>query len=159
MTSLTWDRHQGHASGYDVVELGYNYRLDELRAALGIVQLERLDELNEVRAALVARYRERLKGSSMAIPCFGDRGRSANHLCVVVAPSNADRERARVLLGAEGIQSSIHYPAIHRFSHYRRRGDRLPVAEEIADRALTVPLHPKLTGAAVDEVCDILLGV
>ena len=77
MTTLTWDRHRGHATGYDVVGLGFNYRIDEIRAALGSVQISRMDELNEIRANLADRYRERLAGSAFAVPSFGRRGRSA----------------------------------------------------------------------------------
>src|SRR5207253_3471680 len=87
MTSLTWDRHRGHATGYDVVDIGFNYRIDEIRAALGSVQISRLDELNEARAKLAGRYRDRLAGSAFAVPSFGRRGRSAYHLAAVVSSS------------------------------------------------------------------------
>jgi dTDP-4-amino-4,6-dideoxygalactose transaminase len=157
MTTLTWDRHRGHATGYDVIDLGFNYRLDELRAALGVVQISRLDELNDARAKLAARYRERLAAGRFAIPSFGERGRSAHHLAPVLARSTDERNRARARLREQQIQSSVHYPAIHRFSYYRSETDDLPQAEAIADRVLTLPLHPKLTDADVDEVCNVLL--
>jgi len=159
MTALTWDRHRGHATGYDVVEVGFNYRLDELRAALGLVQLSRLDELNDARTRLAARYRESLTGSGFIVPTLGGRGRSAHHLVVVLAPSHEERELARERLRDARIQTSVHYPPIHRFSHYRREGGRLPIAEEIADRVVTLPLHPKLTEADVDSVCHVLRDV
>jgi dTDP-4-amino-4,6-dideoxygalactose transaminase len=157
MTALTWDRHRGHATGYDVVEVGFNYRLDELRAALGLVQLSRLDELNAVRARLAARYREKLADSSFTVPTLGGRGTSAHHLAVALAPAPEERERARERLREQRIQTSVHYPPIHRFSRYRSEGENLPVAEEIADRVLTLPLHPKMTESDVDEVCAALL--
>ena len=56
MTSLTWDRHQGHAYSYDVVELGYNYRIDEIHSALGIVQLQKLETNNRKRAEITKKY-------------------------------------------------------------------------------------------------------
>lgn len=152
MTALTWDRHRGHATGYDVVELGFNYRLDEPRAALGLVQLTRLDELNAARTRLVSRYRVNLADSSFAVPTQGGRGMSAHHLAVALAPSQEERERARERLRERRIQTSVHYPPIHRFSRYDT-GESLPVAEEIADRVITLPLHPKMTDADVDEVC------
>lgn len=158
MTSLTWDRHRGHATGYDVVTLGFNYRLDELRAALGIVQLSRLDELNDARAKLVARYRRMLAAGPFAMPSLGARGRSAHHLAVVFAGSQEQRDRARARLHDRQIQTSVHYPPIHRFSEYRGSAVALPNAETIADRVLTLPLHPRLTEADVDEVCSLLLG-
>jgi dTDP-4-amino-4,6-dideoxygalactose transaminase len=157
MTALTWDRHRGHATGYDVVEYGFNYRLDELRAALGVVQLSRLNEFNEARARLASRYGENLAGSPFKVPAQGARGVSANHLVVALAPSPEERDRARERLREQRIQTSIHYPPIHRFSRFRSEGERLPVAEEIADRVLTLPLHPRLSAADVDEVCSALL--
>ena len=156
MTALTWDRHRGHATGYDVVEVGFNYRLDELRAALGLVQLSRLDELNAARSRLASRYRENLAGSPFTVPTLGSRGTSAHHLVVALAPSPEERERARERLREQRIQTSVHYPPIHRFSRYRAEGERLPIAEEIAERVVTLPLHPRLSEADVDEVCHVL---
>src|SRR5579862_2051466 len=115
MTTLTWDRHRGHATGYDVVDLGFNYRIDEMRAALGSVQISRMNELNEVRTKLADRYRDRLAGSAFAIPSFGPRGRSAHHLEVVVSSSANERDRARGRLRQLRIQTSVHYPPVHRF--------------------------------------------
>lgn len=158
MTALTWDRHRGHATGYDVVEFGFNYRLDEPRAALGIVQLSRLDEFNEARARLASRYQEQLAGSAFTVPGQGGRGTSSHHLVVVLAPTPEERDRARERLREQRIQTSVHYPLIHRFSRYRREGESLPVAEEIADRVLTLPLHPRMTDADVDAVCAALRG-
>lgn len=156
MTTLTWDRHRGHAASYDVVDVGFNYRLDEIRAALGLVQLSRLDELNAARAEVAGWYRELLgPDARFALPSFGGRGTSAHHLAAAVAPSQEERERARETLRAEGIQTSVHYPAIHRFTRYAT-GDRLPTAEAIADRALTLPLHPRLARGDVEEVCAVL---
>jgi dTDP-4-amino-4,6-dideoxygalactose transaminase len=157
MTTLTWDRHRGHATGYDVVDLGFNYRIDEIRAALGSVQISRIDELNETRSRLAGRYHDRLAGTAFAVPTFGRRGRSANHLAVVVASSPDERDRARERLRRQRIQTSVHYPPVHRFSYYRDQGLEFPRAEEIADRVVTLPLHPKLTEADVDAVCDALL--
>jgi dTDP-4-amino-4,6-dideoxygalactose transaminase len=159
MTSLTWDRHRGHATGYDVVDVGFNYRLDEVRAALGIVQLSRVEELNGVRARLAARYRERLEGGRFAVPGLGGRGRSAHHIQVVLAPSEEARDRARAALREERIQTSVHYPPIHLFSRYRSTAERLPVAEEIAERLITLPLHPNMSDADVDAVCAALADV
>lgn len=157
MTTLTWDRHRGHATGYDVVGLGFNYRIDEIRAALGSVQITRMDELNEVRSKLADRYLERLAGSAFTVPSFGRRGKSAHHLAVVVSSSREERDRARERLRQRRIQTSVHYPPIHRFSYYGGQTGELPRAEEIADRVLTLPLHPKLTDDNVDTVCDALL--
>lgn len=156
MTTLTWDRHRGHAASYDVLGLGFNYRIDELRSALGLVQLERIRELNASRARLVADYRSRIEDSqAIEMPTFGARGTSAHHLMAVIARSEADRDRLRESLRRRRIQTSIHYPAIHRFSHYQS-DDRLPKAEAIADRVMTLPLHPNLDARDIDEICSAL---
>jgi dTDP-4-amino-4,6-dideoxygalactose transaminase len=157
MTTLTWDRHRGHATGYDVVDLGFNYRIDEIRAALGNAQISRMDELNEARSKLADRYRDRLARSPFEVPSFGGRGRSAHHLAAVVSSSSDERDRARERLRELRIQTSVHYPPVHRFSYYRDQTLELPRAEEIGDRVITLPLHPKLTDTDVDIVCDALL--
>ena len=142
MTALTWDRHRGHATGYDVVEFGFNYRLDEPRAALGLVQLSRLDELNAARARLASRYRENLAGSPFPCPRWAAAERRPT------ISSSRSRRRPRSASGrASGCASSGSRRAsttrpIHRFSRYRTEGERLPIAEEIADRVITLPLHP-----------------
>jgi dTDP-4-amino-4,6-dideoxygalactose transaminase len=156
MTTMTWDRHRGHASSYDVLGVGFNYRIDELRAALGVVQLSRLDEFNAARAEFALQYRDRLaKTPTLAVPTFGGRGTSAYHLAPIVCRSGDTRDQLRELLQTRRIQTSIHYPSISTFREYR---DSVPRAEEIATRTLTAPLHPNLTAAGVDEVCDLLLG-
>src|SRR5207244_2479327 len=158
MTTLTWDRHRGHASSYDVVEVGFNYRIDELRAALGIVQLSRLDELNAIRRALTERYRTRLASVGTGrFPSLGGRGTSACHLVPFVAETGELRSRLVAKLTEARIQTSVHYPAMHRFSAYEREGPAsLPVAESIADRVMTLPLHPNLSEADVDEICSLI---
>jgi dTDP-4-amino-4,6-dideoxygalactose transaminase len=158
MTTLTWDRHRGHASTYDVMEVGFNYRIDELRAALGRSQIARLDALNARRTELVSRYAANLADTDVEVPTLGGRGTSANHLFVVLMRSPAKRDQAREHLKAHGIQSSVHYPPIHTFSRFRSEETSLPVAEEIAARVLTLPLHPGLSYDDVDTVCHTLLS-
>jgi dTDP-4-amino-4,6-dideoxygalactose transaminase len=158
MTTLTWDRHRGHASSYDVVDLGFNYRIDEMRAALGIAQLAKLKGMNERRRLLVQQYTDRLNESERAaIPTQGARGSSAFHLATLVAESQGLRDLLRDTLRRERIQTSLHYPAISGFSAYAGFEASVPVAEQIAARSLTLPLHPKLTSADVDLVCDLVL--
>ena len=92
MTTLTWDRHRGHASGYDVVELGFNYRIDEPRAALAHARLARLDAENARRDRLVARYAEALEpvsGVALALPPAEPRTRLAHHLFAIVLEDGA----------------------------------------------------------------------
>jgi dTDP-4-amino-4,6-dideoxygalactose transaminase len=163
MTTLTWDRHRGHASGYDVVLAGFNYRLDEVRAAIGRVQLSRLVEENEARARIAGRYRKALDGADGVTMPFGDgagRRVSSHHLAVVVLPEGVDREDVRAALEEKRIQTSVHYPPIHSFTQYRSRGQRrpLPQTDALAPRILTLPLYGRLSDEQVDEVVDALLG-
>lgn len=159
MTTLTWDRWKGHAHSYDVVELGYNYRFDELRAAIGRVQLERLEEMNGRRRELVERYRRRLRNlPDVRVPFAGHPGRAAHYIFPVLLPDGETRGHVIEALSVQGIQTSIHYPPIHRFTYYRRRfpsaGQSLKVTEELADRVLTLPLYPSLRNDEVDAVVD-----
>jgi dTDP-4-amino-4,6-dideoxygalactose transaminase len=161
MTTLTWDRHRGHASSYDVVLPGFNYRLDEVRAAVGSVQLRRLPEENAGRAHVAARYREALDGQQGLIMPFGgdhpDRVPS-HHLAVVLLPEGVDREAVRTALNEVGIQTSVHYPPIHTFSAYRSEAGRpLPRTDAIAQRLLTLPLYGRMTDEQADAVVEGLL--
>lgn len=160
MTTLTWQRHQGHASAYDVVEAGFNYRLDELRAALAIIQLGRLAAANLARKGHVLRYRASLDGVEGIRFPFREPGRienAAHHLAVAVLPADVDREAVREVLRAEGIQTSVHYPPIHRFTAYAELGARRPLArtEEVANSIVTLPLYPHMTSSDVDLVADV----
>ncbi|MDX6596259.1 MAG: hypothetical protein QOE87_146 [Gaiellales bacterium] len=158
MTSLSWQRHQGHAASYDVVELGYNFRIDEARCALGLSRLARLDDDNRCRAALDARYRELLDGVPGLTPALVPRAGAtlAHHLFVVVLDEALDREAVRERLSAAGIQSSVHYPPAHRFAIYEPAGARLPVTEQAAQRVLTLPLFAHMTAEQVELVAATL---
>jgi dTDP-4-amino-4,6-dideoxygalactose transaminase len=160
MTTLTWDRHRGHASTYDVVLPGFNYRLDEVRAAVGLVQLRRLPDENAGRARIDARYRAGLEGQEgLTIPFGGDGGRvPSHHLAVVLLPEGADRAAVRSALDERGVQTSVHYPPIHTFSAYRSKSRRpLPQTDAVAERLLTLPLYGRMTDEQADTVIDALL--
>lgn len=104
MNSLTWDRHKGHASSYDVVANGYNYRLDELHAAIGRVQLAKLQRNNKRRQHLLSQYRDCLQSlAGWAIPFADSIDHSSGHLMVVLAPTNEIRNKAVSALRAARI--------------------------------------------------------
>lgn len=156
MTSLTWDRHKGHAWSYDVVDLGYNYRIDEIRSAIGLAQLAKVKKNNERRRHLSQIYRDALQECvpQVDIPFQNHKGTTAAHLMPILLPKEATREEFMGFMKEQGIQTSIHYPPIHTFTAYN--GDpkwKLPATEEVASREVTLPLYPALT----DE--DILLVV
>ncbi len=159
MTSLTWDRHQGHAWSYDVVTTGYNYRIDEIRSALGRVQLAKLEANNARRRELISLYREMLAECcpSIAVPFAGHPGVSAGHIMPVLLPRGTDRLEFMEGMKAHGIQTSIHYPPVHTFTAYKENAigaDRLPVTDEVAAREVTLPLYPTLTDAQVKLVVE-----
>ena len=155
MTTLTWDRHRGHASGYDVVELGFNYRIDEPRAALAARRLQRLDAENAVRGGLDARYRELLADVSGVTPALAPvpDAQLAHHLFTVVLDADVDRAGFRDALAAAGIQTSVHYPPAHRFSIYADAGE-LPVTDDYAARTVTLPIFATMTRGQQDEVVN-----
>lgn len=151
MTSLTWDRHRGHAWSYDVTDLGYNYRIDEMRASIGLVQLRRLEQFNEKRRQLTRTYIQLLHEfcPQVTIPFEHHPGISACHLFVILLPSNINRVDFMERMKLAGIQTSIHYPLIHQFTYYQRdpqvASQSLPLTESIARREVTLPLYPGLT--------------
>ncbi len=160
MTTLTWARHQGHADSYDVVARGHNYRFDEMRAAVGLVQLGRLDDSNKARGDIVARYRSALHDvGGMKMPFDRhDVATSAHHLAVVVLPRPDLRALMREHLRGRGIQTSLHYPPIHRFSEYSDEARRRLVAtDDVADRLLTLPLFPHMTEDQLELVVEAVL--
>jgi dTDP-4-amino-4,6-dideoxygalactose transaminase len=162
MTTLTWDRHRGHAHSYDVVEHGFNYRLDETRAAVGLVQLRRLPAENDGRRRLSAAYRSALDGKngiSMPFPDADAQRRSSHHLAVALLPDGASRNDVRTTLTEARIQTSVHYPPIHRFSRYEELGARrpLPRTDAVAERLLTLPLYGRMRDEDVDLVASALL--
>jgi dTDP-4-amino-4,6-dideoxygalactose transaminase len=159
MTSLSWDRYKGHAWSYDVVALGFNYRIDEIRSALGRVQLGKLERNNERRRYLTALYQEYLQewAPSIHVPFGQPRGISACHLFPILLPDGTDRIHFMEEMKSRGIQTSIHYPPVHRFRTYleinKASGD-LPITEEIARREVTLPLYPGLTDNDVVSVAQ-----
>lgn len=155
ITSGTVQRLASHAVTYDVTMLGYNYRMDELRAALGLVQLKSLKRWNHKRQALTETYRRLLAKHcpDVAIP-FSQPRASSCHILPVLLPEGFDRQRIVDRLWEAEIQTSMHYPPIHEFSWYRTRfpSPGLPRTETFCRRELTLPLHPKLTGRDVEFV-------
>lgn len=157
MTSLTWDRHQGHAWSYDVVELGYNYRIDEIRSALGREQLKKLDGFNARRAEISDRYRQLLSDMvpEITVPFNNHPGISAHHIFPVILPQGSDRLKFMEKMKEQGIQTSIHYPPIHQFTSFKKDGkvlSQLSVTEDIATREVTLPLYPLMTDQQVELV-------
>jgi dTDP-4-amino-4,6-dideoxygalactose transaminase len=163
MTSGTWDRHSGRTDTYDVVALGFNYRLDEPRAALLLSRLQRLEQDISRRRELTIRYRELLANvPGIIVPFSGDE--IAGSSCYVL-PIMLERDGTQGEVSAElrerGIQTSIFYPAIHRFSAYRKRFPdlSLPVTELASRTELTLPFYPHMSHDDQDRVVTALAEV
>jgi len=159
MTSGTLTRLRERPASYDVTMLGANYRMNELSAAIGLVQLEKLSGWNDTRETLTRAYRLALKETcpGLDIPFSAD-WRSAHHIMPVLLPPGADRMAVMNSLRDAGIQTSMHYPPIHQLSLYSQMypGTSLPQTEEFAARQLTLPLHPKMEAAQVETVARAL---
>ncbi len=157
------ERNQGRAPDMgwlDHDRLGFNYRLSEIACALGIAQLERLEEMLRARALLAERYREALSGiDGLGLPCPDEGGDVRGWFVFVVQlPRDADRAGTVRALGAAGIQSKPYLPAIHLMSFYRERfGHRVgefPVCEDVAARSLALPFFPQMSEGQVARVAE-----
>jgi dTDP-4-amino-4,6-dideoxygalactose transaminase len=155
MTSPTLDRYKGRTVSYDVASPGLNYRIDEMRAALGLVQLEKLPGANRQRAELFNDYYEALEGvPGLVIPFRGLTGiLPAYHIFPILLPEGTDRLALIEHMKSAGIQTSIHYPSLQNFTAYQGEGlAATPVAAEISARQLTLPLYPTMTSEQVELV-------
>ena len=155
MSSGTWDRHRGHAPGYDVTGVGYNYRMDEPRAALLTARLAGLEDDIARRRELVHRYRERLRDvPGVSLP-YGDAevDVSSCYVMPVIVEDSELRDPLRAfLLDERRVQTSVLYPAVHELSAYADVASDLPRSELVARSEMTLPLFPTLSEADQDRV-------
>jgi dTDP-4-amino-4,6-dideoxygalactose transaminase len=157
LTSSTWDRHRGHDPAYDIVDIGFNYRMDEPRAALGLSRLERLPDSLRARRETVRDYRQRLAGIDGLELCFDEEAveRSSHFAFPVLLSDRERRDRFRDQLKDAGIQTTW-YPALHSFTDYGRYApaDGLPAATEVAARHCALPLSSSTTTDEVEIVVE-----
>ncbi|HEY4897151.1 MAG TPA: DegT/DnrJ/EryC1/StrS family aminotransferase [Solirubrobacteraceae bacterium] len=157
MTSSTWDRHRGHDPAYDVVDIGFNYRLDEPRAALGLSRLGRLDADLSARRALVRRYREALRDVPGLTLAFDDAAvEHASHFAFpVLLGDRAARDAFRAELKGAGVQTTW-YPALNTFAEYvdGTPAAGLARAVETAERHCALPLSATMDDEALEIVID-----
>jgi perosamine synthetase len=163
-TRLRSERNQGRAPDMgwlDHDRLGFNYRLSDLAAALGVAQIERLDDLLARRAAVADLYNEGLaeiEGVKAPLAARGQERRSW-FVYVVRLPEGVDRDAIVAGLGRQGIASKAYLPCIHLFPHLRELGYRegqFPVAEAASARSLALPFFPAMTESQVARVCEAL---
>ena len=159
MTTMSYERAKGHSTAYDVVELGYNYRMDDIHSSIGLVQLDKIEtDLNkrtEVRKLYVKLLSE-IPG--IIIPFKDYTEFSSNYILpIVLKDGNAEkRDQIRAALAEAGIQTSMHYPAVHRFSIYKEFYSELPVTDYLVNNLITLPMYSKLTGEQVHYICNTL---
>jgi perosamine synthetase len=155
------ERNQGRAPDMgwlDHDRLGFNYRLSDIACALGIVQLQRLDDMLAGRERVAAHYRDALAGiEGLELPCADIGGdRRGWFVFVVQLPGGVDRDETVRALAARGIQSKPYLPAIHLMSFYRERfGHRegeFPVCEAVAARSLALPFFAEMAERDVARV-------
>ncbi|MEM1048132.1 MAG: DegT/DnrJ/EryC1/StrS family aminotransferase [Pseudomonadota bacterium] len=162
MTSLSWDRHHGRPSTYDVVAHGFNYRTDDLRAALGLAQLERLDTINETRRRLAACYAAEIDRRLANRAHFLYRERPTEgtaHVAGIVVDA-AIRDAVRAGLAERGVQTSLHYPPIHLFSAFADPPHSGLVQSEAFSRSMiTLPMHAGLDATAIADIVNRLAEV
>lgn len=160
MTSMSYQRAKGHATSYDVLELGYNYRLDDIRAAIGIVQLRKLEEDLKRRAIVRGYYEKRLSEvNQIVVPFLNTTSFVSNYIFpIVLKNSTAERrDEVRSKLHEKGIQTSVHYPAAHRFEFYKGQVTKqLPITEYVTDNEITLPMYSKLSYKEVDYIANEL---
>ena len=163
MDSVTIDRHEGRVISYDVNFPGLNYRADEIRGAIGRVQLKKLKHGNLAREHLTKYYIERLREVDVSIPFvdFDNSLTGAYHIMPILLPSYANRRLLMNGMRELGIQTSIHYPNMKQFTCFKGlfQNNEIRNVDEICSRELTLPLHPKMTNDQVDYVVDSLKTV
>lgn len=157
MTSGTWKRHHDRPQDYDVVEPGWNYRIDELRSAIGLAQLQKLPRVTQRRVELTSLYRALLQDVQHAcLPFRQYTGATAAHILPVLAGNVEVRQAVVAALSAAGVQTSHHYPPVHLFKHYREkmahREGMLPKTELFAKREITLPLHNRMRDRDVEYI-------
>jgi perosamine synthetase len=159
------ERNQGRAPDMgwlDHDRLGFNYRLSDLQAALGVAQLERLDGMLADRARVAGWYREALAGIEGLQLASEDPGRSW-FVFVVQLPRGVDRDATIVALRERGVQSKPYLPAIHLMSFYREtyghREGEFPVCEDVAARSVALPFFPEMAQGQVERVASALRSV
>ncbi|MFT3862774.1 MAG: DegT/DnrJ/EryC1/StrS family aminotransferase [Solirubrobacterales bacterium] len=161
---LRSERNQGRAvdmGWLDHDRLGFNYRLSDVAAAIGLAQVEKLPRLLEERAAVAARYAERLAEAPGIAAPMAARGREVRSWFVYVVrlADEVDRDAVILRLRERGIDSKSYLPSIHLFPHIRELGYRegqFPVAEAASAHSLALPFFPRMSEAQVERVCTEL---
>ncbi|KAA6313939.1 hypothetical protein EZS27_035373, partial [termite gut metagenome] len=160
MTTMSYQRASGHATEYDIVDLGYNYRMDDIRASIAIVQLKKLQADLEQRSIVRKRYVDNLsKIKDVIIPFANNTHFVSNYIMPIVLcdSTKENRDYVRNRLHEKGIQTSVHYRAIHKFSIYQSYTKKLPITEYVSNNEITLPMFASLTNGQIDFVTSHFL--
>lgn len=159
MTSMSYERSKGHSTTYDVVDNGYNYRMDDIRSAIGLVQLDKIQKDLEKRAEIRKAYIDALSPiANITIPFKDIKDFSSNYIFTFVLNKSTYtyRDEVRERLSQAGIQTSVHYPAVHRFSIYDKYSTELANTEYISDNLITLPMYSKLSKQNIEFIASTL---
>ncbi len=159
MTTMSYQRAKGHATTYDILDLGYNFRMDDIRASIGCVQMRKLQSDLEHRVRVRERYVANLsKIANIAVPFADNTEFVSNYIMPIVLLNSTKehRDAIRDKIHEVGIQTSVHYPSIHQFSIYKGYGAVLPQTEYVSDNEITLPMYAALTDEEIDFICDTL---
>ena len=152
--------HKNHPWYYEQVSLGYNYRMSDIQAALGISQLNRLEKFLKKRNYIVQEYKKQLKNTGLTPQFIQKNNFSSYHLFLVNFPTYQQRDNTFNKLEQEGIKCNLHYIPIYRFPFYKRKyGDlsnSFPVSENYFKSAMTLPLYTELKWSKIKVITDII---
>lgn len=163
LSHVTWDRHRNISNAYDILQLGYNYRFDEIRAAIGIEQLRKLPQATERRRQAAALLRQAIQSlgiPGLQIPFQQPTGSPVHHIFVILLPPTADRAQFRAHMHDRGIQTSIHYPLLQDTAWgkqvFQQSPPQTPIATALAPRLVTLPMGPHIAQPQVHQIADAL---
>ena len=156
----TWDRSESKAYSweYDVEELGYKCHMNDITAAIGLVQLSKLERANARRKEITERYNEALADLEwIRTPVVKDYVRSAHHNYVIKV-ENGKRDELILYLAEKGISAGVHYIPNHLYRMYKPYYRKLPVTETVWKKLVTLPLFPDLTEEQIEQVIQAVRG-
>lgn len=159
MSTMSYQRASGHATDYDITCLGYNFRMDDIRAAIAIEQLKKLPSDLEARIKVRERYIKNLdKIDNIIIPFADCKEFTSNYIFPIIIKDSTKEQRnaLREYIHSNGIQTSVHYPAVHHFSTYKDLNAVLPQTDYCTDNEITLPMYAALTMEQIDYICDVI---
>lgn len=162
MTTMSYERAKGHSTAYDVVEFGYNYRMDDIHSAIGLVQLDKIEADLDSRALVRKMYIDALKDVENIIIPFEEYGDFTSNYIFPIVLTNVNgeqRDNVRNKLAEAGIQTSMHYPAVHHFSIYKEYYTELPVTDVMVSSMITLPMYAKLTADEITFIAKTLKDI